>query len=355
MNAPARNVMIMAGGTGGHIFPGLAVAEALQRQAAGVSWLGTPTGLENRLVPAAGIELDRIAITGLRGRGWLGWLAAPWRILRAVLEARRILKRRRPRCVLSLGGYVAGPGALAARLMGIPLVIHEQNAIAGLTNRLLRPLARRVLTGFPDTLAGGELVGNPVRAEISQLPGPEERMNERTGPLTVLVIGGSLGASAFTEVVPRALARLPEADRPVVIHQAGRQFDATRKAYRAAGVEGDVRDFVDDMASAWAAVDLAVCRAGALTVAELSAAGVAAVLVPFPHAVDDHQRANARFLADAGAAWLVDQGDFTDSWLAELLAGTDRGQLLTMARRARERACGDSAERVAAVCLEVMA
>lgn len=355
MNAPAHNVMIMAGGTGGHIFPGLAVAEALKRQAAGVSWLGTPTGLENRLVPAAGIELDRIAITGLRGRGWLGWLAAPWRIMRAVLDARRILERRRPRCVLSLGGYVAGPGALAARLMGIPLVIHEQNAIAGLTNRLLRPLARRVLTGFPDTLAGGELVGNPVRAEISQLPGPGERMNGRTGPLAILVIGGSLGASAFTEVVPRALARLPEADRPVVLHQAGRQFDATRKAYRAAGVDGDVRDFVDDMASAWAAADLAICRAGALTVAELSAAGVAAVLVPFPHAVDDHQRANARFLSDADAAWLVDQGDFTEAWLAELLAGTDRGQLLTMARCARERACDDSAERVAAACMEVMA
>lgn len=355
MTVHAGNVMIMAGGTGGHIFPGLAVAEALQRRAAEVTWLGTPTGLENRLVPAAGIELDRIAISGLRGRGWFGWLAAPWRILRAVIDARRILKHRRPRCVLSLGGYVAGPGALAARLMGIPLVIHEQNAIAGLTNRLLRPLARRVLTGFPDTLAGGELVGNPVRADISQLAGPEARMAGRTGPLTLLVIGGSLGASAFTEVIPRALARLPETNRPEVVHQAGRQFEATRQAYAEAGVEGDVREFVEDMASAWARADLAICRAGALTVAEISAAGVAAVLVPFPHAVDDHQRANARFLADAGAAWLVDQADFTESWLADLLARVERGQLLEMARLARERACDDSAEQVAAACMEVMA
>ncbi|MFW5926524.1 MAG: undecaprenyldiphospho-muramoylpentapeptide beta-N-acetylglucosaminyltransferase [Wenzhouxiangella sp.] len=355
MNDRRSNVMIMAGGTGGHIFPGLAVAEALQRHRADISWLGTPSGLENRLVPAAGIELDRITISGLRGRGWLGWLAAPWRVSRAMLQARRILKRRRPRCVLSLGGYVAGPGALAARLMGIPLVIHEQNAIAGLTNRLLRPLARRVLTGFPDTLAGGEPVGNPVRADIAALAPPSERMAGRSGPLRMLVIGGSLGASAFSEVVPRALARLPESDRPRVVHQAGRQYEATRQAYDDAGVEGDVREFVEDMAGAWAEADLAICRAGALTVAELSAAGVAAVLVPFPHAVDDHQRANARFLSDAGAAWLIDQREFTASRLAGILAGTDRTELLEMARRARERARDDSAERVAAACMEVMA
>lgn len=355
MNADHRHVLIMAGGTGGHIFPGLAVADALMAGSAGVSWLGTPTGLENRLVPAAGIELDRIHISGLRGRGWLGWLAAPWRVLRAMFQARRVLSRRRPGCVLSLGGYVAGPGALAARLMGIPLVIHEQNAIAGMTNRWLRPLARRVLTGFPDTLPRGEWVGNPVRADIVRLPTPRERMRERSGALTVVVIGGSLGAAAFIDTVPQAIARLPDANRLHVIHQAGRQYEATRAAYRAAGVEGDVREFIDDMAAVWARADLAICRAGALTVAELAAAGVASVLVPFPHAVDRHQHANARFLSDAGAAWLIDQDDFTAARLAGLLDGLERTRLIGMAERARERCVDDSAERVAAACLEVMA
>lgn len=357
MNMTTRQprIMIMAGGTGGHIFPGLAVAELLRADEAAVSWLGTPGGLENRLVPQAGIKLERITIGALRGRGMGGWLAAPWRVLRAIVQARRILRRNRPDCVLSMGGYVAGPGALAARLLGIPLVIHEQNAIAGLTNRLLRPLARRVFTGFPQTLKRGEHVGNPVRTDIAALPAPDQRFAGRGGPLRVLVIGGSQGAAAFSESVPRALARLPEPDRPRVIHQAGRQLDATRRAYREAGVAGDVREFIDDMAAEWGRADVAICRAGALTVAELAAAGVAAVLVPFPHAVDDHQTANARYLADAGAAWLIDQSEWNDRRLAELLAATDREELGRMAVAARELARTDAARQVASGCMEVAA
>ncbi len=346
-------IMIMAGGTGGHIFPGLAVAEVLRSAGADVCWLGTPGGLENRLVPQTGIELDHVRIQGLRGRGLLGWMAAPLRVLRAAWQARGILRRRRPQCVLSMGGYVAGPGALAARLMGIPLVVHEQNAIAGLTNRLLRPLAKRILTGFPETLPGGEHVGNPVRAGIAAVDSPERRMADHDGAPRVLVIGGSQGAAAFTHTVPEALARLDAAHRPAIVHQAGRQFEATRLAYETAGVEGDVREFIDDMAAAWADADLAICRSGALTVAELAAAGVASVLVPFPHAVDDHQTANARFLSDVGGAWLVPQAEFSAEWLADLFRRVTRDELTAMASRARGRAKTDAAERVASACLEV--
>ncbi|RFF28744.1 MULTISPECIES: undecaprenyldiphospho-muramoylpentapeptide beta-N-acetylglucosaminyltransferase [unclassified Wenzhouxiangella] len=353
MSAP--RVMIMAAGTGGHIFPGLAVASILRQRGVEVSWLGTPTGLENTLVPAADLKLETITIAGLRGRGLAGWLAAPWRIFKAILQARKLIRRHRPDCVLSMGGYVAGPGGLAARLQRIPLVIHEQNAIAGLTNRWLRPLAGRVMTGFPDTLPGGQHVGNPVRAEIASLPEPDARFENREGPLRVLVIGGSLGARAFTHVVPEAIARLPESQRPHIVHQAGRQFEATKKAYEQAGVEGEVVPFIDDMATAWGEADLAICRAGALTVAELAAAGLAAVLVPFPHAVDDHQFTNARYLADGNAAWLVREADFDARWLAEHLDAMARPQLLSMARSARALARTDAAEAVADACLEVAA
>jgi UDP-N-acetylglucosamine--N-acetylmuramyl-(pentapeptide) pyrophosphoryl-undecaprenol N-acetylglucosamine transferase len=346
--------MIMAAGTGGHIFPGLAVAHSLDASGARVSWLGTPEGLENRVVPPAGIELDRIRIAGLRGRGLLGWLAAPLRIARAMLEARRVFVRRRPDCVLSMGGYVAGPGGVMAWLMGIPLVVHEQNAIAGLTNRLLRPLARRVMTGFPDTLKNGEHCGNPVRSAIADLPPPEHRYRDRDGPLRVLVIGGSLGAAAFARTIPRALALLEPGQRPRITHQAGRQLDGTRDAYAEAGVDGQVVDFIDEMDQAWGEADLAICRAGALTVAELAAAGVPAILVPFPFAVDDHQTANARYLTEAGAAWLTPETEFRPEPLAERLATVTRDQLATMATRARELARPKADERVAAACLEVV-
>lgn len=353
MSAP--RVMIMAAGTGGHIFPGLAVASILRQRGVEVSWLGTSAGLENTLVPAAEFKLECISIAGLRGRGIAGWLAAPWRVLKAVLQARKLIRRQQPDCVLSMGGYIAGPGGLAARLQSVPLVIHEQNAVAGLTNRWLRPLARRVLTGFPGTLPGGQHVGNPVRAEIASLPEPDARFDNREGPLRVLVIGGSLGARAFAHVVPEAIARLSESRRPRVVHQAGRQFEETQRAYEQAGVEGEVVQFIDDMAAAWGEADVAICRAGALTVAELAAAGLAAVLVPFPHAVDDHQFTNARYLADGKAAWLVRESDFDARWLAEHLGAMARPHLLSMARNARALARTGAAEAVADACLEVAA
>ncbi len=351
----SASITIMGGGTGGHIFPGLAVAAALKQRGAEVRWLGTPDGLENRLVPAAGIELDRIGITGLRGKGLAGWLAAPFRILKAMLQARRVFRDHRPSCVLSMGGYVSGPGGVMARLMGIPLVLHEQNAIAGLTNRWLRPLAARVMTGFPAALARGEHCGNPVRADILNLSDPADRYGERSGPLRLLVIGGSLGALAFARAVPSALALLPEDQRPLVTHQAGRQLETTRRAYDEAGVNGEVVEFIDDMAGAWGRADLAICRAGALTVAELAAAGVASLLVPFPYAVDDHQTANAQYLAAGHAAWLVQERDLKPEMLAERLRGLTREQLAAMAGRARGLARTCAADKVADACLEVAA
>lgn len=346
-------VMIMAAGTGGHIFPGLAVARALVARGVEVSWLGTPHGLENRLVPAAGLTLDRIGISGLRGRGLAGWLASPVRVLRAMLQARAIFRDRRPQCVLSMGGYVAGPGGLMARLMGVPLVIHEQNAVAGLTNRLLRPLARRTLSGFPNVLKGAEHCGNPVREDIQALPEPVQRAATRTGPLRLLVVGGSQGSAALGRIVPKALALLDPENRPQVLHQAGRQYQAAIDHYAEAGVGADVVEFIDDMAAAWGQADLAICRAGALTIAELAAAGVAAVLVPFPHAVDDHQTANAGFLAAAGAAWLEPEATLSPERLAARLGGLHRSELTDMGAAARTLARPDAVERVVEACLEV--
>lgn len=349
----SKHVLIMAGGTGGHIFPGLAVASELIKDGLKVSWLGTTNGLENRLVPAAGIELERIEISGLRGRGLAGWLSAPFKVAKAMLQARAIFKRLRPDCVLSMGGYVAGPGGLMARLMGIALVLHEQNAIAGLTNRWLRPFAARAFSGFPGVLREAVHCGNPVRDDIARLRQPSVRYAEREGPLKLLVIGGSQGALAFAAVIPQALALLPDQQRPDITHQAGRQLEATQQAYVDAQVQGEVVEFIDDMAQAWADADLAICRAGALTVAELAAAGVASLLVPFPAAVDDHQTANARYLSDASAAWLVGQDAFTSGALAERLAGMNRGLLAEMAERARSLARTEAATTVAEACREV--
>ncbi|MDX1625748.1 MAG: undecaprenyldiphospho-muramoylpentapeptide beta-N-acetylglucosaminyltransferase [Wenzhouxiangellaceae bacterium] len=350
-----RRVTILAGGTGGHIFPGLAVARRLVADGVDVRWLGTPHGLENRLVPTAGLPLDRVGIRGLRGRGLTGWLAAPFRILRAIVQSWRLLREHRPGCALSMGGYAAGPAGVAARLLGVRLVIHEQNAVAGWTNRLLRPLAGIVCTGFPDVFEGARVTGNPVREEISALPPPERRYAGREGPLRVLVIGGSQGAAVFNEIVPDALSRLDPADRPAVRHQGGRQWEDARQRYADLGVEAEVSAFIDDMADAWGWADVAICRAGALTVAELAAAGVPAVLVPFPGAVDDHQTENARFLADRGGAWCVRQDEFDAERLARRLEDLDRETLSAMARRARARAMPDAADRVAAACREVLA
>ncbi|MFO7857906.1 MAG: undecaprenyldiphospho-muramoylpentapeptide beta-N-acetylglucosaminyltransferase [Ectothiorhodospiraceae bacterium] len=352
-----RPVLIMAGGTGGHVFPALAVADALRARGVPVVWLGTRDGLEARVVPEAGIALEWLRVRGLRGKGWLGWLVAPARVLRAVFQARAVLRRQRPRCVLGLGGYVAGPGALAAWLQRVPLVIHEQNARPGLTNRVLARLARRVLCGFPGTFPAerAQVTGNPVRGDILRIPPPEERHGAAASP-RLLVIGGSQGARALNEVIPRALAQLPPERSFTVWHQSGaRTEELAREGYSQAGVAADVVAFISDMAAAYAWADVVVCRAGALTVSELAVAGVPAVLVPLPQAVDDHQTANAGYLVQAGAAELLPQGELTPERLAEVLArlAGDPQQRADMARAARGRARPEAAETVAEICLEV--
>lgn len=354
-------VLIMAGGTGGHIFPGLAVAAALRERGVAVVWLGAVGGLEARLVPAHGIELYTVRVGGLRGKGLGTRLAAPFMLVRAVMSAFAVVRRLRPRSVLSMGGYVAGPGGVAAWLLRRPLLVHEQNSIPGMTNRVLARLARKVMTGFDGAFpqAGqAEWVGNPVRADIAALPAPGQRLANRAGRTRLLVLGGSQGARALNRTLPAALGRLHQAERPEVLHQCGeRDQDAARAAYAEAGVEARVRPFIEDMAACYAWADLAVCRAGALTLAELAAAGLGAVLVPFPHAVDDHQTRNAQALCEAGAAELVQERDLEPETLAgrlrHLLA--DRERLLAMAWAARRLAKPDAAATIAGRCLEVAA
>ena len=357
-----RHVLIMAAGTGGHIFPGLAVAKCLLDRGARVTWLGTEHGLENRVVAQAGIDLERIAIEGVRGKGLIGWITMPFKLLRALIQVRRIFLRTRPAACLSMGGYVAGPGGVMARLMGLPLIIHEQNAIAGLTNRCLTPFAQRRFSGFPNVLKNAEFVGNPVRVEIEALSHPQIRWSQRQGPIRLLVIGGSQGARIFAQRLPLALAeagRLRPDLALKVTHQAGRVLDEAKAAY--AGVklpdqiEVEVVDFSDDMAAAWGEADVALTRAGALTIAELTAAGVGALLVPFGLAVDQHQSANALFLSEAGAAWQIEEAEFSVERLADWLVHLDRNELLQHATRARALAHSGSAKSVADACWELAA
>jgi len=351
--------MVMAGGTGGHVFPALAVAQLLREQGCQVTWLGTPHSFESRIVPQYGFDIDWVDSFRLRGQGLASLLLAPFRLLRAMLQAWRVLRLRRPQVVLGMGGFVTGPGGLVSWLTRVPLVIHEQNTIPGLTNRYLARLARRVLEAFPGAFparVGAEAVGNPVRAEIAALAAPAQRFAGRQGPCRLLVLGGSLGAQALNQILPQALAVLPEHRRYEVRHQAGRdKADVTRAAYRVAGVQAHVTDFLHDMAEAYGWADLVLCRAGALTISELTSAGVAAVLVPYPHAVDDHQTHNARFLCDAGAARLLPQAELGVESLATVLGGfcDDRPQLLRMAEAARRLARPDATTRVAEVCTEV--
>jgi len=355
----AARVMVMAGGTGGHVFPALAVAQELRAQGWEVTWLGTPDSFEARTVPQYGFPIEWVQSFRLRGQGVFSLLLAPFRMLRAMLQAWRVLRRQRPQVVLGMGGFVTGPGGLVSWLLRTPLVIHEQNTIPGMTNRYLARIADRVLEAFPGAFeqdAAAEAVGNPVRAEIAALPEPAERFAGREGPCRLLVLGGSLGAQALNVMLPQALAMLPEHRRYEVRHQAGRgKADVTQAAYRAAGVEARVSDFLNDMAEAYAWADLVICRAGALTISELTSAGIAAILVPFPHAVDDHQTHNARFLSDAGAACLLPQQQLDPDALATLLGGycDDRTQLLKMAEAARRLAQPAATSRVAAVCAEV--
>jgi UDP-N-acetylglucosamine--N-acetylmuramyl-(pentapeptide) pyrophosphoryl-undecaprenol N-acetylglucosamine transferase len=352
-------VMIMAGGTGGHVFPALAVAGVLQRDRREVVWLGTRRGIEARLVPASGYAMEWIEVEGLRGKGLAGWLIAPLSLTRALWQARKALRRRRPGVVLGCGGFASGPGGIAAWLAGMPLVIHEQNAIVGMTNRWLARFAARVAEGFPGSFPGrfhAVHVGNPVRPEIADLAPPRERFAERTGRLQLFVFGGSQGAAALNRLLPEAIAALPHELRPRVLHQSGtRDCEATAARYLELGIEADVRAFIDDMAGAYANADLVISRAGALTVAELAAAGVAAILVPFPAAVDDHQTRNAGWLVQAGAARLLEESGLTPARLAgelSALLSAGRPRLLAMAEAARSIAIIDAAERVARLCLE---
>jgi UDP-N-acetylglucosamine--N-acetylmuramyl-(pentapeptide) pyrophosphoryl-undecaprenol N-acetylglucosamine transferase len=378
-----NRVLVMAGGTGGHVFPALAVARALRARSIEVSWLGTARGIEARVVPAAGlgIEMDWLDIKGVRGSGIVRWLGLPFALARAMWQAARVFRHRRPQAVLSFGGFVAGPGGLVAWLTRTPLVIHEQNAIPGLTNKWLALLARRVLTGFPrafGALAGARHVGNPVREEIRLLPPPAERLAGRTGRLRLLVVGGSQGARAFNQVVPQALQAMPEALRPEVWHQCGRgNGGEVGQAYE--GVVGGrwsvvsetggdrpltpdhrplvvINEFIDDMAKAYAWADVVLSRSGAMTVAELAAAGVPAILVPYPHAVDDHQTANARYLESRGAAMLLPQSELAAARLAEVLGelAANRDTLAQMARAARGADMPDAADACVEACLEAM-
>jgi len=356
----ARPVLIMAGGTGGHVFPALALARLLRSRSREVIWLGTRRGLEARVVPAEGFAIEWLSASGLRGKGIASLLKAPFMLLRSLVEALKIVRRHQPAVVVGFGGFVTGPGGVAAWLCRRPLLIHEQNAVAGSTNRALAPLAREVLTAFPAAFAGrrnARLIGNPVRADISALPEPAARFAGRNGPVRVLVMGGSLGAMRLNQVMPQALARLRAAtDAPAfaVRHQTGeKHLETTRAAYAAAAVEAEITAFIADMAEALAWADLVLCRAGALTIAELAAAGAGAVLVPYPHAVDDHQTHNAQYLVEAGAARCVADAALTPELLAPLLRElcTHRATLLGMAQAARRVARPDATEQLYAACM----
>lgn len=350
-----KKALLMAGGTGGHVFPALAVARELQAQGFQVAWLGTAKGIEARLVPEAGIALHFLSVQGVRGRGIVGLFKAPFLIIAAIVQAMAVIRRFRPDVVVGFGGFASGPGGLAAKLMGKPLVIHEQNAIAGTTNRYLAPLAQRVLTAFPTQLKGAREVGNPVRRELAALAAPAERFQGRDAqPLRLLVLGGSLGALAINQLVPEALARLTPEARPQVRHQSGTAHQsATRERYQALGVEAQVDAFIDDMGQAYAWADWVICRAGALTVSELMTVGLAALFVPLPHAIDDHQTHNAAVLVNAGAALAVSQNDLDAEKLAALIQQdfAQRRALRTMAERARKLARPEAARVVAEHCM----
>ncbi|MGE5385925.1 MAG: undecaprenyldiphospho-muramoylpentapeptide beta-N-acetylglucosaminyltransferase [Betaproteobacteria bacterium] len=349
-----RTLLVMAGGTGGHIFPALAVAETMRERGWRVIWLGNPDGMEAKLVPQRRFEMRFIRFGGLRGKGVVRMLTLPYNLLCAFWQARKIIAEVRPQAALGMGGYITFPGGMMATLQGLPLIIHEQNSIAGLANRVLAKLADRVLTGFPDVFKRGAWVGNPVRPEIAALPEPAERFADRDGPLRLLVIGGSLGAKALNDIVPKGLALLPEAERPMVVHQAGeKHIEALKANYAEAGVHAHIVPFIEDMAGAYGWADLVICRAGALTVAELAAAGIASILVPFPYAVDDHQTSNAKFLVNVGGAFLLPQKDLTPESVA-LVRNYTRGQLLQMAETARTVARPEAAAETVRICEEMI-
>ena len=349
-----RKILIMAGGTGGHIFPALAVADYLRSKGWRIIWLGAPRSMEAELVPQHGYEMANVRFSGLRGKGLLRKLMLPLNLLLALGQSGAALLRHRPDVVLGMGGYITIPGGIMAALMRRPLLIHEQNSIAGLSNKILARLAARVLSGFPHVLPSAEWCGNPVRDSITMLPEPQVRYAARSGVLNLLVLGGSLGAKAINDCVPQALALLPQASRHNVLHQTGKQhLESVRAAYQQAAVHADPQPFLNDMAQHYAWADIVICRAGALTIAELAAAGVASILVPFPFAVDDHQTGNARFLSERGAAALLPQTELKPQPLANLLQGITRERALNMAQSARKLAKPEATLCVAQVCMEL--
>ncbi len=351
-------LMVMAGGTGGHVIPGLAVAEQLRAQGWRVVWLGNPSGMEARLTERAGIPMRPLVFSGLRGKGLRSLLWMPLRLIRAFVQAIAALRAEKPNVVLGMGGYVAFPGGMMASLLGRPLLIHEQNSVAGLTNRVLAKLADQVFEAFPGSFGPTQAnrvmwVGNPVREVILDLPPPDQRYRQRRGPLRLLVLGGSLGAQAINELLPKALALISRANRPSVLHQAGeKHLEALQKAYQQVDVAAQLEAFIGDMAQAYAEADLVIARAGAMTVSEVAAAGVAALFIPFPHAVDDHQTGNAQFLVQAQAAWCFQQDRFSAEQLADLLQALDRQRLLHMAQAARKAAKPEALEVLVRACKE---
>ena len=351
--------LVMAGGTGGHIFPGLAVAEALRDKGWRVHWLGgngtlNNPSMESQLVPPRGFAFETIDFSGVRGKGPVTLAFLPVRLLRAFWQSIQVIRRVKPNVVIGLGGYIAFPAGMMAVLLGKPLVLHEQNSVAGMVNKVLAQLADRVFTAFPDVLQNAEWIGNPLRPAFTSQADPEARFAGRNGPLRLVVVGGSLGAKALNAVVPQALALMAPESRPVVVHQSGaKQIDELRANYQAAGVEATLTPFIDDTASAFADADLIVCRAGASTVTEIAAVGAAALFVPFPSAVDDHQTSNARFLVASGAGWQVAQSDLTPSTLADLLQKTDRVTLLDIGLKAKKMQKTEATKRMVAACEEL--
>lgn len=353
--------LVMAGGTGGHIFPGLAVAEALRERGWRVHWLGgrgsaSQASMESQLVPPRGFAFESIEFSGVRGKGRASLLLLPVRLLKAFWQSVRVIRRVRPDVVVGLGGYISFPAGLMSVLLGKPLVLHEQNSVAGMANKVLARVADRVFTAFPDVLKKAEWVGNPLRPAFTSQPGPEARFASRSGPLKLLVVGGSLGARALNELVPQALALIPAGQRPQVTHQSGaREIDALRAHYAAAGVQAELTPFINDTAQAFADADLIICRAGASTVTEIAAVGAAALFVPFPSAVDDHQTLNARFLVERGGGWLVHQRELTAQILADMLQKTERTSLVQCALNAKNMQKTEATVRVVAACEELAA
>jgi UDP-N-acetylglucosamine--N-acetylmuramyl-(pentapeptide) pyrophosphoryl-undecaprenol N-acetylglucosamine transferase len=346
--------MVMAGGTGGHVYPAMAVADYLKAQGWRIVWLATEGGMENRLIEGKGYQKAIITMQGVRGKGLLGWLLLPIKLLKALRQSYQAIRQYQPNVVLGMGGFAAFPGGLMARFLAKPLVIHEQNSVAGLTNKLMAKIATRVLAAFPGALNKALVLGNPVRADIATMADPEVRFAEHQGALNILVVGGSLGAQALNELIPQALANIPKVSRPIVIHQAGvKHIGALEANYQKHGVSADCRAFIDNMAEIYAQADFVICRAGAMTIAELSAVGLGSLLVPFPYAVDDHQTTNAAYLAENNAAFLIQQKELTVDKLVQVFLQLTRNQCLKMAKQARALGKPDATANVANVCMEV--